>query len=380
MSHEIRTPLTAILGFTELLKEEGDSGLSRGERLNTLDTITVAGNHLLTIINDILDLSKIEADRTTIERVDTSLMALLFEIEGLNSKRAIGKGVSLELQLATAVPDRILTDPTRLRQILMNLVGNAIKFTEQGSVIVSVRELDFNGKYALAIDVKDTGRGMSQDQVERLFQPFAQADNTVTRTHGGTGLGLNISRRLAQLMEGDVFLMQTEIGKGSCFRLMLPIELSQGAVRVEHIDKSRPIPPVEVEQPPCKLSGRILLAEDGVDNQKLISFHLTKAGASVSIASNGQIALQMMQDANQQGRPFDLLLTDISMPELDGYELVRRLRAMGCKIPVVALTAHALAEDRDRCLEAGCDDYQSKPIVKRDLLETCKRWLLEKPS
>jgi CheY-like chemotaxis protein len=221
---------------------------------------------------------------------------------------------------------------------------------------------------------------MSQDQAERLFQPFAQADSTVTRTHGGTGLGLNISRRLAQLMEGDVFLMQTELGKGSCFRLILPIELPPGAVRIDHIEKSRPVQPVEVEPPPSKLIGRILLAEDGVDNQKLISFHLTKAGATVSIANNGLIALQMIQEADQQGRPFDLLLTDISMPELDGYALVRRLRGMGYRIPVVALTAHALSEDRERCLEAGCDDYQSKPIVKRDLLETCKRWLPEKPS
>lgn len=373
MSHEIRTPLTAILGFTDLLRDEGEVKLGKTERIQAIDTIRNAGKHLLTIINDILDLSKIEADKMTTEQIDTSLIEVLGEVQSLMRPYAIDKGLSLNTTLATPVPEHILSDPTRLRQILMNLMGNAIKFTKAGSISIIASTMEHDGQSRLIVDIEDTGNGMSKEQAGRLFQAFEQADDTVTRNFGGTGLGLVISRRFANLMGGDVKLLRSELGMGSCFRLVLPIVVVPGSAIITKLDVVREVS--SSHSIAVKISGRILLAEDGIDNQRLIAFHLRKSGAELAIADNGKIALEMLDDAEANGVPFGLLLTDMQMPEMDGYTLARTLRDRGSTMPIVALTAHAMAEDRAKCIDAGCDDYATKPIDKLVLLATCAEWI-----
>jgi PAS domain S-box-containing protein len=381
MSHEIRTPLTAILGYTDVLRDELAVAVGSARQLDAVDTIRRAGEHLLTVINDILDLSKIEAGRMVIEEIDTSLTGLLREVDGLMQERVAAKGVTLRTALATPMPDRIRTDPTRLRQILMNIVGNAVKFTDVGSVLVEVRAVpavdEFSGD-RLEIAVTDTGAGMTRRQAEGLFQPFTQADASVTRRHGGTGLGLTICRRLAALMDGDVRLHSTRPGVGTTFVVDLPLMAADSSTLVHSLQS----PTAPAARPATAglavaLHGRILLAEDGPDNQRLISHHLRKAGAEVVIAENGAVALEHVLSAIADGTPFDLLVTDMQMPEMDGYTLARTLRARGVRMPIVALTAHAMAEDRGKCLAAGCDDYASKPIDRAALLHTCAHWLAQ---
>ncbi len=414
MSHEIRTPLTAILGYAEILNDEESCEILNDDRANdprnaeivrrcqALNTIQVAGQHLLTVINDILDLSKIEAGKMSIEQVETPLAAILRDVENLMRPRAAGKGVHLATEIQSPIPDRILSDPTRLRQILMNLLGNAIKFTEDGkiTICVSVESLDdqsTNTKKSnagthdkparLIVDITDTGVGMSEDQADNLFKPFSQADATVTRKHGGTGLGLAISRRFAALMGGDVLLARTQLNEGSCFRIVLPCSPMQGANMVTKLQPhERPTPQASATQSQNDdassaasservLQGHILLAEDGMDNQRLISFHLKRAGATVDLADNGLIALDMIEQAIADGHPYDMLVTDMQMPEMDGYTLATTLRQRGSTMPIIALTAHSMADDRQKCLDAGCDDYASKPINKRALLTTCATWI-----
>ena len=377
MSHEIRTPLTAILGFTEVLRDdlEGSSHFTTG--VAAIDTIRRAGQHLLTVINDILDLSKIEAGRLIIERVDTDVSRVLLDVDSLMRERAAGHGVSLRSTLATPVPGHILSDPTRLRQILMNLVGNAAKFTASGQI--DVRAMVTSGTTApmLRIEIEDTGPGMSAAQAQQLFQPFMQADASVTRKHGGTGLGLTICRRLASLMGGDVRLDFTAPGRGSRFSVELPLVAVANSALINDLDACDASTNADrntLHALPV-LSGRILLAEDGEDNQRLIAFHLRKAGAEVTIAANGQIALDALAAAALTATPFDLLVTDMQMPEMDGYSLARALRKQGSTLPIIALTAHAMAEDRQKCLDAGCDDYATKPIDRALLIGTCARWL-----
>jgi len=374
MSHEIRTPLTAILGFSDILRDEKIEPARRTEAINTINT---AGSHLLTIINDILDLSKIDADKMQVEKVETPLLSLLHEVESLMRPRATGKGLKFETRLSSRLPDRIMSDPTRLRQILMNLVGNAIKFTEIGQVSVVAGMMQRNGRDELVIQVNDTGVGLTQEQAGRLFQAFGQANDSVTRKHGGTGLGLTICRRLAGLMGGNVVLAHSRPQEGSCFEISLPLEAATGAAWVDKLDsiQSSTDHAAQSASMPETLSGRILLAEDGPENQRLISFHLRKAGAQVEIAENGLVALTMIRKAEAMGQRYDLLLTDMQMPEMDGYSLSRTLRAQGSRMAIVALTAHAMAEDRAKCEAAGCDDYSTKPIDRKALLETCAKWI-----
>ena len=374
MSHEIRTPLTAILGYTDLLREGDGTSLSLEQRRGTLDTISRAGEHLLSVINDILDLSKIEAGKVTLENIETNLPQVLNEVQSLLLARAAEKDLELRCVLETPIPTLIRSDPTRLRQIITNLVGNAIKFTGQGGVTVRVSVLNERIAPRAIIDVIDTGDGMTEEQQSRLFRPFTQADASTTRKFGGTGLGLTISRRFANLMGGDISIQATAPGKGSTFRIELPLETTPNSRMVSSLEDAADQAQA-LAGSSTSLTGRILLAEDGPDNQRLISFHLRKAGASVAIADNGRIALDMLHAAAAAGDPFDLLISDMQMPELDGYELARTLRREGNPIAIVALTAHAMFEDRNRCLDAGCTDYASKPIDKPALLATCAKWM-----
>ncbi len=375
MSHEIRTPLTAILGYAEVLREDGEQAGDGGRRNQALDTICGAGRYLLAVINDVLDLSKIEAGRMTIEQVETPVVRLLAEVESLMHPRAIEKGVTLGVELQSPIPERALSDPTRMRQILMNLVGNAVKFTERGSIRIVARTESREAGERLVVDVEDTGPGLGSEEAARIFAAFSQADASVTRKHGGTGLGLTICRRLAELMGGTVTLAHSTPGVGACFRMDLPLVPVPGSTLISSLSVLNLPAEPRAPLPAPQLPGRILLAEDGRDNQRLISLHLRRAGAEVEIAANGRVALESIERAEQEGRPFGLLVSDMQMPEMDGYTLARTLRARGSRLAIVALTAHAMSEDRARCEDAGCDDYASKPIERLALLATCARWL-----
>ena len=376
MSHEIRTPMTAILGFTENLL---GSDYSESDRLDALLAVRRNGEHLLELINDILDLSKIEASKMTVERIETPLAKLLLDVVSMMRPRAADKGVAMRTIARNPIPDRIMSDPTRLRQILINLIGNAAKFTEAGEIEIRLTTIDARGARRLRFEIEDSGPGMTAEQAAALFRPFGQADSSITRKHGGTGLGLTICRRLAELMDGEVRLDYSEPGKGSRFVVELPLIEAPGAILLEDftIDSASRSGSAarEPEQSAPSLTGRILLAEDGVDNQRLITFHLKKAGAEVDIADNGRIALEMIDAADERGNAYDLLITDMQMPEMDGYALATELRARGCTMPIVALTAHAMASDRQKCLDAGCDDYASKPLDRFALISTCAQWL-----
>ena len=375
MSHEIRTPMTAILGFAELLREEDSNFSVEGSRQKAIDTIANAGSYLLAVVDDILDLSKIEAGKMEVESIDTHLIRLLNELSSLLRPRASSKGLDLEFKLLSPIPERIFSDPTRLRQILLNLIGNAIKFTELGSVTVTCFVDEHEVHKNLVIDIDDTGLGIAPEEAANLFIPFTQADSTMTRKYGGTGLGLTICRRLAELMGGKVFLLQSNPGLGTCFRLELPIHLVSGTVLVDNLNSVHLPLASDPNAAPIKLFGRILLAEDGPDNQRLISLHLRKAGATVDIAENGRVALDMLERAKAANLEYQLLLTDMQMPEMDGYTLTRTIRKTKSTLPIVALTAHAMLEDRQKCFEAGCDDYACKPIDKASLLRICQRWM-----
>ena len=380
MSHEIRTPMTAIMGFADVLREDADAENAPPRRREAIETIQRNGTHLLAILSDILDLSKIEAGKMTVESIETDPAAIISQVTDLFGDRGSTKGVHLAVRYDTPVPVAFCTDPVRLRQILMNLVGNAVKFTERGEITVSasIQTAHEVGKHAhsrLVIAVKDTGIGMSDEQRHRLFRPFEQADSSVTRRFGGTGLGLRISSRLADMLGGRIDVTSTP-GAGSTFTLSLPIDLA-GATRTHVPDAAAPAAPTApaAAPPAVSLSGaRILVADDGPDNQRLLSFHLTRAGASVSLAANGQEAVERCTEAHES-TPFDLILLDMQMPVMDGYTAARTLRSLGNTVPIVAITAHAMTGERDRCLGAGCSDYASKPISRSDLVDLCHRWI-----
>jgi len=374
MSHEIRSPLTAILGYADLLAEPA---LSEAQRQAHVDTIRRNGEALQELIDDILDLSKVEAGRMTLERVDCSPWQIAADVQTMMRPRAEAKGVRLELRGRFPLPATIRTDPTRLRQILVNLVGNAVKFTDSGSVEIEVGLARVeSGESKLEVVVRDTGIGMSPDEMGRLFQPFTQADSTTTRRFGGTGLGLTISKQLAVALGGDI-RVESQPGRGSTFTLTVHPGPLVGVPRLES-----PPPPTDEtptgpsgHAPQVSLHGRVLLAEDSVDSRRLISILLGKFGLDVDVAPDGRTALAMVAAAADQGRPYDLILMDMHMPHLDGYDATRTLRQLGWEGPIVALTASAMANDRQRCLEAGCTDFHTKPIDQQAFREMLLRHL-----
>jgi PAS domain S-box-containing protein len=393
MSHEIRTPMTAILGFTDLIRNsiEGCTACpdlqtcpTRAQNKESIQIIRRNGEHLLDLINDILDLSKIEAGRMCVERVPCSPVQVVEEIVSFMRVRAAEKGLSLDARYEFPLPETILSDPVRVRQVLINLVGNAVKFTSEGHVEIVVRCMTGAqaGQASVAFDVKDTGIGLMPDEIGRLFQPFAQADSSMMRQHGGSGLGLAISKRLAEALGGDIHVVSRP-GEGSTFTFTVEAELpgpvrmlndlSEAAARASHQPPSPP--PAAV-----RLRGRVLLAEDGPDNQKLIALILRHAGADVDLASSGRAAVERVLEGMAAGTPYDAILMDMQMPEMDGYEATSKLRESGYRGPVVALTAHAMAGDRQKCIDAGCDDYATKPVDRLGLLRMLARLMGCPPS
>lgn len=361
MSHEIRTPLGAILGYADLLL---DPALDPSQREDLVDVIRRNGNHLSEIIEDILDFSRIEAGRLSIDPVECSPAQIASDVALLLRPRAVAKDLPLNLVCDLPEGAQLRTDPLRLRQILVNLVGNAIKFTSAGSVTIHVAtEPDASGNPTVIFRVTDTGIGITPEQLGRIFDPFLQGDSSTARRYGGTGLGLAISRRLARLLGGDIEV-SSQPGRGSVFTLRLNVPLVIGSPA-----------PAAPPAPDTRLRGRILLAEDGPDNQRLFELLLTRAGAEVHTASDGRAAADAALAAWRSGRPFDLILMDMQMPVFDGYAAAALLRREGYPGPILALTAHALPGERAKCLDAGCNDYLSKPIRREKLLAACAAWL-----
>ena len=386
MSHEIRTPLNGILGFADVLRS-GDAGPA--ESAEYLDTIRTSGDHLLGLINDILDLSKVEAGKMEFEPVRCDPHAVIAAVLSSLRVKAVEKGLTLECRWAGDAPETIVTDPGRLRQLLTNLVGNAIKFTETGSVrlMATLEEDDATGGPRFVVEVHDTGEGVPADKLEAIFAPFAQADASVTRRHGGTGLGLAIGRKVAEGL-GGTLTATSRVGWGSVFRLSVHPGNLRGvarrpAVSGDAVNGFAPLPPVNGPPAAGPAAGdpgavrgdaRVLLVEDGEVNRRLIGVVLKRAGLTPTEAVDGRAGADAAQAAAAAGEPFDLILMDMQMPVLDGYAAAAELRAAGLRTaagdptPVIALTAHAMDGDRDRCLAAGCTDYLSKPVRPADLL------------
>ncbi|MCB9884655.1 MAG: response regulator [Planctomycetes bacterium] len=371
MSHELRTPLTAILGFVDLLDEDVAADATAHEHV---EVIRSNGQHLLTIISDILDLSKLESGVVDLQLQPCRAELLVWEIVALLQHQAQGKGIDLRFEKNCELPVSITTDELRLRQILLNLVGNAIKFTEQGSV--SIRLVHDTDAGTMSFLITDTGVGIPRQALSRLFIPFSQVDSSMSRRQTGSGLGLSISRRLAVMLGGSI-AVTSEVGQGSTFRLTIP------AGEVVMSEPERATPPAKAATRPAaiRLQGKVLLAEDGPDNQRLIGFLLRKHGLQVDIVENGKLAVEALCDGDGRPRPgYDLVLMDMQMPEMDGYEATRTLRAAGFARPIVAVTAHAMSSDRDLCLAAGCDEFLTKPIDRSKMLETLDRLLAARQS
>jgi signal transduction histidine kinase/CheY-like chemotaxis protein/HPt (histidine-containing phosphotransfer) domain-containing protein len=368
MSHEIRTPMNAIIGFTNLLAE---SELTN-EQKEHLNLVRDSSHNLLRLIDDILDLSKIEARKVDVEITDCSLGRLLNSVESLMLSKAKKEGLDFEIIEDVGLPAQIRTNVTRVRQCVINLVGNAIKFTRKGHIYLKVSLQEIENAPFIRFDVEDTGIGISQDKQEEIFETFVQADSSTSREFGGTGLGLAISKRLAELLGGKL-TMTSEVGKGSVFSLTIPAGVN--VTKQPFLDRHNMVSHIEAEEDEvkqAKYSGHILVAEDARTNQVLIKSLLKRLDLQVTIAEDGNEAVQQALTEK-----YDLIFMDIEMPNMNGYEATKVIRKEGLKIPIIALTAYAMKGDDEKCFAAGCDDYISKPIEHKKLLQTLSKYLSE---
>jgi PAS domain S-box-containing protein len=366
MSHEIRTPMNSVLGFSDMLADEDLTERQQGH----VDIIRGAAKSLLVLINDILDFSKIESGQLDVEKTDCSLGSLLNALESMMSPAAREKSLDFQIMTDPDLPAKIQSDPYRIRQCLVNLVNNAIKFSDHGHVYLKVSLQGDHGNHMIRFDVEDTGIGIPEDRQQAIFESFTQADGSTTRQFGGTGLGLAITRQLADLLGGQLTLTSAP-GQGSVFSLSIPAGADITGQPV--LDRSR-----SAEQPDedgqkaerTGFCGRVLVAEDVEGNQLLMTLMLSKLGLEVVIAEDGH---QAVQKASSQ--PFDLILMDMQMPVMNGHEATRMLKAKGYRAPIVALTASVMKSDQQACLEAGCDDFLVKPIDHRELIRTLAKYL-----
>jgi PAS domain S-box-containing protein len=364
MSHEICTPLTAIIGYAESLL---DSNQDMEERIAGIRTIIRAGQHLHQIINDILDLSKIEAGRLELECIPVNVVELCREVATLAQGRADEKGLQFRLEYEFPLPAKICSDPLRLRQILINLTGNAVKFTDHGSVTMRVR-CDRTLEQ-IVVSIHDTGIGMTPGEAKRLFTPFMQADASTTRRYGGTGLGLYLSHQFAQRLGGDI-RVESVPGTGSVFTLTVA---ARGLAKTDWLERDTPAAAtVEAGPSPVaeKLGGEVLVVEDNDDNRQLITLHLRKFGIEPHYAENGAVAVALALE-----HPYALILMDMQMPVMDGLEATARLRAAGYSAPIVALTANASKQDEQKCRAAGCNGFVPKPIDREALFRELRHYL-----
>jgi two-component system CheB/CheR fusion protein len=365
MSHEIRSPLTAVLGYSDLILVETDRKKARDFAVK----IKQNGQYLLEIVDDVLDLSRAEANKLILREERFSPQRLMADLCSVMRMRAREKGIDLSLCAEGEIPETIEGDPIRLRQILLNLIGNAVKFTSQGQIVVTMRlENPGNGEYMLAFEVHDTGIGIAPGDLERMFEPFEQAETSSSRRYQGAGLGLTISKHLSEMLGGTI-TVRSELGRGSVFTVRLPTGSLHDIRRVS-LDPNLLITvhttwPAETQY---QLNARVLIVDDIEDVRVLLEQILCGAGASVKTAADAEQALQCVAQAEESGDAFDLILMDIMLPGMDGVEAVRRLRAGGFRRPIVALTAAARESDRQRCLQAGCNDYFCKPIEDEHLL------------
>ncbi len=363
MSHEIRTPMNAIIGLTQLTLETKLDQLQR----DYLKRLSFSAETLLGIINDILDFSKIEAEKLVIEEREMEIHELLKQVVNLFEPAATEKRLSLQLSIAPDLPNRLLGDPLRINQVLSNLISNALKFTEHGSVIVHAELAERHyAKALIRFQVTDTGIGIDSVQAEQLFQPFTQADSSIVRRFGGTGLGLSIARKLVELMDGSINLSSTP-GKGSTFAFTVMVSLATEELPVTEEKEENPL----VISEPVH-GARILLVEDNKLNQFVAKEFLTKAGLQVTIANNGSEGVERVRNSR-----FDAVLMDIQMPVMDGIQATRQIRKLpgAEKLPIIAMTAAAQESDRQACFESGMNDYIAKPIVPLELLDKLVRWI-----
>ena len=368
MSHEIRTPMNAIIGFGDILSEEDLTEQQSGFAKNILDS----AEDLLTIINDILDFSKIEAGKMDTEIIDCSLVTLFKSVELMMQPMAAQKGLEFKVNINPTMPKVIRTDPVRVRQCLINLTNNAIKFTKKGYVHVNVSVFEKNTDRFVRFDVEDTGIGIPSDKLDKIFRSFTQVDVSHTREYGGTGLGLAITKKLAKLLEG--FLTVTsQVGKGTVFTLSIPLKTDETAREVPVGDSCGKSENFYTESTNEQISGRVLVAEDSHASQTLVKILLERMGLEVAIAEDGKMALSKVLSES-----FDLVLMDIQMPNMNGYEATKAIREKGIDVPIVALTAHVMKGDDEKCLAAGCDGYLAKPVNRQKLDYIIHKYLGQK--
>jgi PAS domain S-box-containing protein len=368
MSHEIRTPLGAILGFSEFLK---DPNCPAENRLLAADVIDRNGKVLLRLIDDILDISKIEAGKLEIELSEVSPRDLASEVIALFVERAQDKGLFLKLGNADGVVKAIQTDPVRLRQILSNIVGNAVKFTERGEITVNIHDISLGqGGRGIEFIVTDSGIGLTSEERKTLFMPFSQADNTTTRKMGGSGLGLALSRRLAENLGGNICILDDQDARGSSFRITIAdMDFTYLNAHSDVAVAPAVEDPTQVVHSLNTADTKVLVVDDSLDNQMLIELYLDQWGFKHDVANNGAEAVKMaLQD------DYDLILMDIQMPILDGNQAMRQLRQAGYSRPIVAVTAHAMIEEKEKAFDSGCDDYLIKPIDGDRLYRVLKKY------
>lgn len=366
MSHEIRTPLNAIIGLSEVLAEENLTE----EQQSHLAIIRESAQNMMVLINDILDFSRIEAGKFNLDISECSLEHLLAVVESLMRPPAMQKGLDFGIFQRTDLPALIKTDPLRLRQCLTNLIYNAIDFTEKGHVFINVFLENINGKECIKFDVEDTGIGIAQEDQQKIFQEFTQVAIVHNRKSAATGLGLTITKKLIGLLGGEINV-QSDPGRGSEFSIVIPVGIETKAQPVfNKYDQIKKIKKEKPAQGEVKLSGRILVAEDTPTNQTLIKLLLRKLGLDSVIAEDGKKAVDLALSEE-----FDLILMDIQMPNMNGYDATRKLREKGFNKPIIAVTAYAMKGDKEKCIAAGCDNYISKPINRTQLVETLKTYM-----